>query len=66
MIKTFSTLFAGHVDFEDRGQYATPVNERTAAAIMRRRHEREPGDGQRNQNFEQSEAGCLCGRCAHH
>ena len=28
MIKAFSTLFAGHVDFEDRGQYATPVNER--------------------------------------
>src|ERR687896_580541 len=28
MIKTVSTLFAGHVDFEDRGQYATPVNER--------------------------------------
>src|SRR5882724_4272328 len=28
MLKAFSTLFAGHVDFEDRGQYATPVNER--------------------------------------
>ena len=28
MIKAFSTLFAGHVDFEDRGQDATPVNER--------------------------------------
>ena len=28
MIKDFSTLFAGHVDFEDRGQDATPVNER--------------------------------------
>src|SRR5262245_65494108 len=28
MIKVFSTLFAGHVDFEDRGQYATPVNDR--------------------------------------
>ncbi len=28
MLKTFSTLFAGHIDFDDRGQYATPVNER--------------------------------------
>jgi alkanesulfonate monooxygenase SsuD/methylene tetrahydromethanopterin reductase-like flavin-dependent oxidoreductase (luciferase family) len=28
MIKKFSTLFAGHVDFEDAGQHATPVNER--------------------------------------
>ena len=28
MIRTFSTLFAGHVDFEDMGQFATPVNER--------------------------------------
>lgn len=28
MLKYFSTLYAGHVDFEDRGQYATPVNER--------------------------------------
>ncbi|HZC03980.1 MAG TPA: LLM class flavin-dependent oxidoreductase, partial [Gammaproteobacteria bacterium] len=28
MIKTFSTLYAGHVDFEDMGQHATPVNER--------------------------------------
>jgi alkanesulfonate monooxygenase SsuD/methylene tetrahydromethanopterin reductase-like flavin-dependent oxidoreductase (luciferase family) len=28
MIKKFSTLFAGHVDFEDMGQHATPVNER--------------------------------------
>jgi alkanesulfonate monooxygenase SsuD/methylene tetrahydromethanopterin reductase-like flavin-dependent oxidoreductase (luciferase family) len=28
MIKYFSTLYAGHVDMEDVGQYATPVNER--------------------------------------
>ena len=28
MLKTFSTLYAGHVDFEDMGQHATPVNER--------------------------------------
>lgn len=28
MLKYFSTLYAGHVDMEDRGQYATPVNER--------------------------------------
>ena len=28
MIRTFSSLYAGHVDFEDMGQYATPVNER--------------------------------------
>jgi alkanesulfonate monooxygenase SsuD/methylene tetrahydromethanopterin reductase-like flavin-dependent oxidoreductase (luciferase family) len=28
MLKYFSTLYAGHVDMDDRGQYATPVNER--------------------------------------
>jgi alkanesulfonate monooxygenase SsuD/methylene tetrahydromethanopterin reductase-like flavin-dependent oxidoreductase (luciferase family) len=28
MIKRFSSLFAGHVDFEDIGEDATPVNER--------------------------------------
>lgn len=28
MISKFSTLFAGHVDLGDRGQQATPVNER--------------------------------------
>lgn len=28
MLKYFSTLYAGHVDMEDTGQYATPVNER--------------------------------------
>jgi alkanesulfonate monooxygenase SsuD/methylene tetrahydromethanopterin reductase-like flavin-dependent oxidoreductase (luciferase family) len=28
MLKYFSTLYAGHVDMEDVGQYATPVNER--------------------------------------
>jgi alkanesulfonate monooxygenase SsuD/methylene tetrahydromethanopterin reductase-like flavin-dependent oxidoreductase (luciferase family) len=28
MLKTFSTLFAGHIDLEDRGQHSTPVNER--------------------------------------
>lgn len=28
MIKRFSSLFAGHVDFEDVGEDATPVNER--------------------------------------
>ena len=28
MIKHFSTLFAGHVDLDNVGQDATPVNER--------------------------------------
>jgi alkanesulfonate monooxygenase SsuD/methylene tetrahydromethanopterin reductase-like flavin-dependent oxidoreductase (luciferase family) len=28
MIKRFSSLFAGHVDFEDMGEDATPVNDR--------------------------------------
>jgi alkanesulfonate monooxygenase SsuD/methylene tetrahydromethanopterin reductase-like flavin-dependent oxidoreductase (luciferase family) len=28
MLTHFSTLYAGHVDMEDRGQLATPVNER--------------------------------------
>jgi alkanesulfonate monooxygenase SsuD/methylene tetrahydromethanopterin reductase-like flavin-dependent oxidoreductase (luciferase family) len=28
MLTYFSTLYAGHVDMDDRGQYATPVNER--------------------------------------
>lgn len=28
MLKYFSTLYAGHVDMDDSGQYATPVNER--------------------------------------
>ena len=28
MIKRFSSLFAGHIDLGDMGQYATPPNER--------------------------------------
>jgi alkanesulfonate monooxygenase SsuD/methylene tetrahydromethanopterin reductase-like flavin-dependent oxidoreductase (luciferase family) len=28
MLKKFSTLFAGHVDLDNRGQHGTPVNER--------------------------------------
>ena len=28
MIKKFATVYAGHVDLPDRGQDATPANER--------------------------------------